>query len=36
LNDILDVFWGDREVVDFVGEDVGGLDGSNVWVDQNG
>ena len=36
LDNIGDVFRGDREVVDFVGEDVGSLDGSDVGVDKDG
>ncbi len=36
LDDIFDVFWGDWEVVDFVGENVGGLNGCDVGVNENG
>lgn len=32
LDDIFDVFGCDREIVDFVGKDVGGLDGSDVGI----
>lgn len=36
LNNVRDIFWSNWEVVDLVGKDVGGLDGSDIRVDKDG
>jgi hypothetical protein len=35
LNNVCDIFWCNWEVVDLIGKDVGGLDGSDIRVDKD-